>query len=405
MSDSSQPADQGDASYSLNFVIENAELGRLSQVCGPLEANIDYLARRLGVAIARRGAQFNVRGSESAARLAMLMVESLYSAAETDITHETIHLQLQSRGVSGSDRCGSADKSGVGRASFTAGGMGGTPQNPPGGDSALQDATGLVGGAPQDATGLVGGASQDIAGLVGSASQNSNSSGSTFNEAAGTDEVILTTRRIQIRPRGEHQMQYVRDIQRSSLVFGVGPAGTGKTFLAVACAVQALESERVERLILVRPAVEAGERLGFLPGDLAQKVDPYLRPIYDALYQMMGFDRVTRLLEKNIIEVAPLAYMRGRTLNNAFVILDEAQNTTRLQMKMFLTRLGFGSTAVVTGDVTQVDLPLRETSGLADAVRLLGEVNGVRFTFFTRNDVVRHPLVSRIIEAYEADHV
>jgi phosphate starvation-inducible PhoH-like protein len=227
--------------------------------------------------------------------------------------------------------------------------------------------------------------------------------GGHSSKSAGKGKKTISLRRIQIRPRGERQQHYISQIQNSSLVFGVGPAGTGKTFLAVACAVEALESDRVERLILVRPAVEAGERLGFLPGDMAQKVDPYLRPIYDALYHMMGFERVTRLMEKSVIDVAPLAYMRGRTLNNAFVILDEAQNTTRLQMKMFLTRLGFGSTAVVTGDVTQVDLPMRETSGLSDAIRLLTDVKGVGFTFFQRDDVVRHPLVSRIIEAYEDD--
>jgi phosphate starvation-inducible PhoH-like protein len=186
------------------------------------------------------------------------------------------------------------------------------------------------------------------------------------------------------------------------LNFGVGPAGTGKTYLAVACAVEALEREQVRRILLVRPAVEAGERLGFLPGDLAQKIDPYLRPLYDALYEMLGFERVAKLIERNVIEVAPLAYMRGRTLNESFIILDEAQNTTPEQMKMFLTRIGFGSTAVVTGDVTQVDLPKGQQSGLRQAIEVLGQVNGISFTFFNAKDVVRHPLVQRIVHAYEA---
>ena len=192
-----------------------------------------------------------------------------------------------------------------------------------------------------------------------------------------------------------------RDIQTHDLNLGIGPAGTGKTYLAVACAVEALESEKVRRLVLVRPAVEAGERLGFLPGDLAQKIDPYLRPMHDALYEMLGFERVEKLMERNIIEVAPLAYMRGRTLNDAFIILDEAQNTTREQMKMFLTRIGFGSTAVVTGDVTQVDLPRDTQSGLRHAIDVLKDVDGVAMTFFNARDVVRHPLVQRIVNAYE----
>jgi phosphate starvation-inducible PhoH-like protein len=204
-----------------------------------------------------------------------------------------------------------------------------------------------------------------------------------------------------IRARGANQASYLRNIQRHDLCFGIGPAGTGKTYLAVASAVEALESDRVRRLVLVRPAVEAGERLGFLPGDLAQKIDPYLRPMYDALYEMLGFERVSKLLERNVIEVAPLAYMRGRTLNESFVILDEAQNTTIEQMKMFLTRIGFGSTAVVNGDVTQTDLPHRQVSGLRHVVEILRDVEGVSFNFFNARDVVRHPLVRRIVEAYE----
>ena len=207
---------------------------------------------------------------------------------------------------------------------------------------------------------------------------------------------------VRIRPRGNHQRDYLTHIRTRDLTFGVGPAGTGKTYLAVACAVEALQADKVRRIILVRPAVEAGERLGFLPGDLTQKVDPYLRPMYDALYEMMGFDRVSRFIERNVIEVAPLAFMRGRSLNDSFIILDEAQNTTAEQMKMFLTRIGFGSKAVVTGDVTQTDLPAGKQSGLSHVIHVLRGVEGVAFTFFDAQDVVRHPLVQRIVQAYES---
>ena len=218
---------------------------------------------------------------------------------------------------------------------------------------------------------------------------------------AEDDELAVKTRRRYIRPRGNNQRDYVRSIRANDLCFGIGPAGTGKTYLAVASAVEALEDERVRRIVLVRPAVEAGERLGFLPGDMSQKVDPYLRPMYDALYEMLGFDRVARLVDRNIIEVAPLAYMRGRSLNESFIILDEAQNTTVEQMKMFLTRMGFGSRAVVTGDVTQVDLPRNQQSGLRHVMQVLRDTQGVGFTIFSPRDVVRHPLVQKIVEAYE----
>ena len=211
----------------------------------------------------------------------------------------------------------------------------------------------------------------------------------------------LLTRRADLHGRTPHQVQYLEQILEHDITFGIGPAGTGKTYLAVACAVDALERDKVKRIVLVRPAVEAGERLGFLPGDLAQKVDPYLRPLYDALYDLMGFDKVGKLLERGTIELAPLAYMRGRTLNHAFVILDEAQNTTPEQMKMFLTRIGFGAKAVVNGDVTQIDLARGQKSGLIEARRILAEVRGIAFTEFTAADVVRHPLVARIIDAYE----
>ena len=222
------------------------------------------------------------------------------------------------------------------------------------------------------------------------------------NDAAGeTEGIVIPTREGRVRGRGPNQRRYLHNIAGHDLNFGIGPAGTGKTYLAVASAVAALNRDTVRRLVLVRPAVEAGERLGVLPGDMAQKVDPYLRPIYDALYEMLGFERVSRLLEHGVIEVAPLAFMRGRTLNEAFIILDEAQNTTIDQMKMFLTRIGFGSKTVVTGDITQVDIPRPQRSGLRDAVDLLRDMPGVSFTFFTAADVVRHPLVQRIVTAYE----
>jgi phosphate starvation-inducible PhoH-like protein len=224
------------------------------------------------------------------------------------------------------------------------------------------------------------------------------------DEAPPADEepLQLRTRRPDLAGRTQNQHLYLDNIRTHDITFGIGPAGTGKTFLAVACAVDALERSSVQRIVLTRPAVEAGERLGFLPGDLTQKVDPYLRPLYDALYDLMGFDRVSKAFEKGLIEIAPLAFMRGRTLNHAFVILDEAQNTTREQMKMFLTRIGFGSKCVVTGDVSQIDLPRGTDSGLIDAERILRRVNGIAITRFTSADVVRHPLVARIVEAYEA---
>jgi len=220
--------------------------------------------------------------------------------------------------------------------------------------------------------------------------------------AAEAEPIGIATRRGTVSGRGPNQQRYLNSILKHDINFGVGPAGTGKTYLAVACAVQALEQETVSRLVLTRPAVEAGERLGFLPGDLAQKIDPYLRPLYDALWEMLGFERVAKLMERNIIEIAPLAYMRGRTLNDAFIILDEAQNTTVEQMKMFLTRIGFGSKAVITGDVTQVDLPRGRLSGLRHVTEVLKDVDGISFTFFKATDVVRHPLVQSIVTAYEA---
>lgn len=220
-------------------------------------------------------------------------------------------------------------------------------------------------------------------------------------ENINTDDVQLLTKKNDLQGRTINQKNYLKNIQHFDINFGIGPAGTGKTYLAVASAVDALNKEKVKRIVLVRPAVEAGERLGFLPGDLAQKVDPYLRPLYDALYDLAGYDQVTKLFDKGILEVAPLAYMRGRTLNQSFIILDEAQNTTPEQMKMFLTRIGFGTKAVVTGDITQIDLPKGQSSGLIEIQKVLNKVEGIKFTHFKAEDVVRHPLVQKIINAYE----
>jgi|TARA_B100001964_G_C14258698_1_gene614006 phosphate starvation-inducible PhoH-like protein len=216
------------------------------------------------------------------------------------------------------------------------------------------------------------------------------------------DENLIVTHRKSVKPKGKNQHLYVKCIGSNDINFGIGPAGTGKTYLAVACAVAFLEKDRVRRILLVRPAVEAGEKLGFLPGDLSQKINPYLRPLYDALYDLVGFDKVEKLLERNVIEIAPLAYMRGRTLNDSFIILDESQNTTKEQMKMFLTRTGFGSTVVITGDITQIDLPKGVRSGLKHVIGVLKDVKGISFTHFSPKDVVRHPLVQRIVEAYES---
>ena len=228
------------------------------------------------------------------------------------------------------------------------------------------------------------------------------------DEDETTTNGLIVTRKRHIAPRGHNQVQFVENMRNLDINFGVGPAGTGKTYLAVACAVEALESGKVSRILLVRPAVEVGEKLGFLPGDLAQKIDPYLRPLYDALYEMLGAQRVLKCIEKNEIEIAPLAYMRGRTLNNAFIILDEGQNTTISQMKMFLTRIGFGSTVAITGDLTQIDLPqhqYRQQSGLVHVLRIIKEIEGISVVHFNRRDVVRHPLVQDIVNAYERDDV
>jgi phosphate starvation-inducible PhoH-like protein len=320
------------------FALEPEDNARLASLCGPLDANLRLIESRLGVKIRRRGQSFRVQGERAAATEGVL--KDLYAQARhRDLSAEQVHLCLVEH----------------------AGGEG----SGEGADSII------ITPPPHGARG-------------------------------GDAERGGHARRESIRARGAHQREYLAHIRNHDLSFGIGPAGTGKTYLAVACAVEGLLAERVRRIVLVRPAVEAGERLGFLPGDMAQKVDPYLRPMYDALYEMMGFDRVARFMERNSIEVAPLAFMRGRSLNESFIILDEAQNTTIEQMKMFLTRIGFGSRAVVTGDLTQTDLPSGRMSGLQHAQLILRGVPGVAFTFFDAADVVRHPLVQRIVQAYES---
>ena len=332
----------------VDFELTPTDNERLARLCGQFDENLRQLERRLGVEIQNQGHRFRIIGGGQAVRVARQVVEELYeAAAQGHLEPENVHLYLQQARID---------------------------------ELQAQAAQELA--DPEEA---------DDQGTEPPARRDSD------EEAA-----VIRTRKTVIRGRGPGQRAYLERIRDHDLSFGIGPAGTGKTYLAVACAVEALEAEEVRRVVLVRPAVEAGERLGFLPGDMAQKVDPYMRPLYDALFEMLGFERVGRLIERNVIEVAPLAFMRGRTLNHAFIILDEAQNATVEQMKMFLTRIGFGSTAVVTGDVTQIDLPPDKPSGLRDAVDVLRDVEGVSFTFFAASDVVRHALVQRIVEAYDS---
>ena len=324
---------------------------RLVELCGPLDQHLHQIEARLGVEVKRRGNRFQIIGTPAAIKRAEAVLQDLYARAQREpVDSERVHIALQELEMERAAQGGAADR----RAT-----EGGTANRGP--------------------------------------------SGTDANAVESTDELKVRTARGAVRARGANQTEYLNNVRTHDLTFGIGPAGTGKTYLAVACAVEALQSESVRRIVLVRPAVEAGERLGFLPGDLSQKVDPYLRPMYDALYEMMGFERVAKLIERNIIEVAPLAFMRGRSLNDSFVILDEAQNTTNEQMKMFLTRIGFGSKAVVTGDITQVDLPSAKQSGLRTVIDILRGVSGIAFTMFTSRDVVRHPLVQRIVQAYEAN--
>ena len=340
---------------SREFALEPADNSRLANLCGPLDANLRLVESRLGVEIRRRGHAFRVKGARAAATETVL--RDLFAQTKHQrLTAEQVHLCLVEHA---NDRSCNGNGSGKGQ-------------------------TGAGNGAAGD--------DASAAALVIAPSGHD-----AEPEAESPGAAVRGT----VRARGAHQREYLANIQHHDLSFGIGPAGTGKTYLAVACAVEALLSERVRRIVLVRPAVEAGERLGFLPGDMAQKVDPYLRPMYDALYEMMGFQRVARFIERNAIEVAPLAFMRGRSLNESFIILDEAQNTTIEQMKMFLTRIGFGARAVVTGDLTQTDLPSGRMSGLQHAQLILRGVAGVAFTLFDAGDVVRHPLVQRIVQAYE----
>lgn len=349
--------------------LEPNDARRLTTLCGQLDEHIKQIERRLDVEIRNRGNEFLVIGDPAKISIGVELLQHLYrETAEKEIQPEDVHLSI-SHALS------------INRHNRTS-----TPDTQhevipitDSKDPTVALTTIATSETPQPASSEISNNHKELAELT-----------------------LIRTKKCTVKPRGLHQQQYVRAIQTNDINFGVGPAGTGKTYLAVACAVEALLKDEVERILLVRPAVEAGEKLGFLPGDLAQKVDPYLRPLYDALYEMLGFETVDKLIARNVIEVAPLAYMRGRTLNNSFIILDESQNTTREQMKMFLTRIGFGSTAVITGDPSQVDLPRGQSSGLRHALEVLNQVKGISVILFTAKDVVRHPLVQRIVEAYEA---
>ena len=338
------PASAGAATV-LQFSADADNL-RLAHLTGALDVNLRQIENEYCVRIRRRGNVFRIEGAPEAARNAQSLLERLHAQAQHPVSLEDVQLQVFEQQHSATRR-----RSPSKLAAVSAGEPGTTDRSEP--------------------------------------------------AAAMSGHMVLLTRRPELHARTPGQRDYLQSILAHDISFGIGPAGTGKTYLAVACAVDALERDSVERIVLTRPAVEAGERLGFLPGDLAQKVDPYLRPLYDALFDLLGFDKTQKLLERQTIEIAPLAYMRGRTLNHSFVILDEAQNTTPEQMKMFLTRIGFGSKAVITGDVTQTDLPRGSASGLIEAQHVLHEVRGIGFTYFTAADVVRHPLVARIVEAYE----
>jgi phosphate starvation-inducible PhoH-like protein len=345
----------GGAKTVLQFAAGNDNL-RLAHLAGALDGNLRQIENEFAVRIRRRGGQFRIEGAPQAARDVQALLERLHAQAQRPVTLEDVQLQVfeQKRSAPGARTARRGERSAAG-GSF-------------------------------------------LAAADSSADAFAHASG---DAAAEPGHAVLRTRRPELHARTPVQAQYLQSMLAHDISFGIGPAGTGKTYLAVACAADALERDAVERIVLTRPAVEAGERLGFLPGDLAQKVDPYLRPLYDALFDLVGFDKTQRLLERQAIEIAPLAYMRGRTLNHSFVILDEAQNTTPEQMKMFLTRIGFGSKAVITGDVTQTDLPRGSASGLIEAQHVLHDVRGIGFTYFTAADVVRHPLVARIVEAYE----
>ena len=327
------------------LIIEPEDNMRQANLCGPMDDNLKTIERRLGVEISYRGNQFKVLGNELNCKAVINLLKNLYLETATikgkskNITSEMVHLAILEANILEQE----------------------------------------------------------------SAEQSSKNTKEASELGANYEKMVtIKTKRGLVKPRNGNQQSYVQNIITNDISFGVGVAGTGKTYLAVACAVDALERQEVRRILLTRPAVEAGEKLGFLPGDLTQKIDPYLRPLYDALFEMLGFERVEKLIERNVIEIAPLAYMRGRTLNDAFIILDESQNTTIEQMKMFLTRIGFNSRAVITGDVTQIDLPRHQKSGLRDAIEVLQNINGISFNFFQAKDVVRHPVVAKVVEAYES---
>ncbi|WP_455732063.1 PhoH family protein, partial [Burkholderia stabilis] len=335
----------------LEFIAPRDDNARLANLCGPLDENLRQIEQALDVTLARRGHRITVRGR--GAKLALAALENFYNRARDPLSVDDIQLALvEVRHTAGNGRENTLDVR-----------FRGDPDHP---------------------------FDEPVVQLD--------------EETSEEQGPKLYTRRADLRGRTPAQREYLKQILSHDVTLGIGPAGTGKTYLAVACAVDALERDQVKRIVLTRPAVEAGERLGFLPGDLAQKVDPYLRPLYDALYDLLGFDKTAKMFERQMIEIAPLAYMRGRTLNHAFIILDEAQNTTPEQMKMFLTRIGFGSKAVVTGDTSQVDLPRGHKSGLVEAQQVLSGVRGIALTRFTSADVVRHPLVARIVEAYDEFH-
>jgi phosphate starvation-inducible PhoH-like protein len=417
---------------------------RLARLCGPLDAHLRRIEDALGVSINRRGAQFTIDGPGDAPERALNLLKELHAKTERPLYEQALELAVAeavaaagpspeasaTRVLPATSRAAGAAEASTGaaappvaasRATAMAqapGAMDTRPSAPRAAASPLTvvadvtDAGKKSERAPAKARAAASSVTPEPAPGIRSEPKSSPARRPASKAACTEDPAqrppeevaspVLHTRRSDLRGRTANQVRYLGQMLAHDVTFGIGPAGTGKTFLAVACAVDALERHSVQRVVLTRPAVEAGERLGFLPGDLAQKVDPYLRPLYDALYDLMGFDRVAKAFEKGLIEIAPLAFMRGRTLNHAFVILDEAQNTTREQMMMFLTRLGFGSRCVVTGDVSQIDLPAGVPSGLVDAEQVLAAVEGIAFTRFTPADVVRHPLVARIVEAYDA---
>jgi phosphate starvation-inducible PhoH-like protein len=351
----------------LYFIPQPLDNLRLAHLCGPLDENLRQISAALDLSIFRRGEKFIVSGNNAEKGLELL--EKFYAQAKKIITIDEVQLALvEQRAASSLKKTAE------------------TAFEP---EADVDEVSTTKRRTAKATTKTVAAARSKVKEIA------------PVEVEEAIESPILKTRRSDLRGRTPHQNTYIKSILEHDISFGIGPAGTGKTYLAVACAVDALERDAVKRIVLTRPAVEAGERLGFLPGDLAQKVDPYLRPLYDALYDLLGFDRTQKMFEKQVIEIAPLAYMRGRTLNHSFIILDEAQNTTPEQMKMFLTRIGFGSKAVVTGDVTQIDLQRHQKSGLVDACQVLRNVRDIAFNQFTSVDVVRHPLVGRIVDAYE----